>query len=95
MALKFTTSYIEDSLSLFRHYKKAAEGAMAQVTDAQLVAALDAEMNSIAVIVKHMAGNMPGQNQPAVKIAGTFGKVPRLPKTADVGHGRLTFIFKL
>jgi len=31
---------------------------MAQVTDAQLSAVLDPEMNSIAVIVKHMAGNM-------------------------------------
>ncbi len=26
MALRFTTSYIEDSLSLFRHYKTLAEG---------------------------------------------------------------------
>ena len=58
MALKFTTSYIEDSLSLFRYYKKLGEGAMAQVTDEQLLAALDPEMNSIAQIVKHMAGNM-------------------------------------
>ena len=39
-------------------YKKMAEGAMAQVTDDQLFAALDPEMNSIALIVKHMAGNM-------------------------------------
>ena len=31
---------------------------MAQVTDEQLFAALDPEMNSIAIIVKHMAGNM-------------------------------------
>ncbi len=31
---------------------------MAQVTDEQLCATLDPEMNSIAVIVKHMAGNM-------------------------------------
>jgi hypothetical protein len=58
MALKFTTSYLEDSLSLFRHYKKVAEGAMEQVTDEQLVAVLDPEMNCIAAIVKHMAGNM-------------------------------------
>jgi hypothetical protein len=35
-----------------------AEDAMAQVTDAQLFAALDPESNSIAIIVKHMAGNM-------------------------------------
>ncbi len=58
MALKFTTSYLEDSLSLFRYYKNLAERAMAQVTDEQLVAVLDGEANSIAVIVKHMAGNM-------------------------------------
>jgi hypothetical protein len=58
MALQFTTSYLEDSLALFGQYKKLADGAMAQVTDEQLYAALDGEMNSIAVIVKHMAGNM-------------------------------------
>jgi hypothetical protein len=58
MALQFTTSYMEDSLTLFRQCKKIADGAMAQLTDQQLYAALDGEMNSIAVIVKHMAGNM-------------------------------------
>jgi hypothetical protein len=58
MALQFTTSYIEDSLTLFRQSKKIAEGAMAQVSDDQLYTALDSETNSIAVIVKHMAGNM-------------------------------------
>jgi len=49
---------VEDSLTLFRYYKNLAERPMAQVTDEQLVAVLDGEMNSIAVIVKHMAGNM-------------------------------------
>ncbi len=58
MALQFTTSYLADSLALFRYYKALAERAMAQVTDEELLAALDSEMNSIAVIVKHMAGNM-------------------------------------
>jgi len=58
MAHTFSTSYIEDSLALFRYYKKLAEGAMEQVTDAQLFATLDPEMNSIAIIAKHMAGNM-------------------------------------
>jgi hypothetical protein len=58
MALQFTTSYLEDSLALFRYYKNLSERAMAQVTDEQLVAVLDGEMNSIAIIVKHMAGNM-------------------------------------
>ena len=58
MANQFTTSYIEDSLALFRFYKQTAERAMDQLTGEQLSATLDPEMNSIAVIVKHMAGNM-------------------------------------
>ena len=58
MALEFTTSYLKDSLALFRQYKKLAESAMAQATDAQLYVTLDSEANSIALLVKHMAGNM-------------------------------------
>jgi len=58
MALQFTTSYLEDSIGILRYYKKLAERAMEQVTDQQLFATLDDEMNSIAVIVKHMTGNM-------------------------------------
>jgi Protein of unknown function (DUF1572) len=58
MPHQFTTSYIADCLALFQQYKKLAEGAMAQVADEQLTATLDPEMNSIAQIVKHMAGNM-------------------------------------
>jgi hypothetical protein len=58
MAHQFTTSYLEDSLTMFRQYKTMGERAMKQVTDDQLFTALDEEMNSIAIIVKHMAGNM-------------------------------------
>ena len=58
MALHFTTSYLEDSLALFRQYKRLAERAMEQITDEQLFATLDPESNSIAIIVKHLAGNM-------------------------------------
>ena len=58
MALKRTDSYLEDSLSIFRYYKGLAERAMERVTDDQLIAVLDPEMNSIAQIAKHMAGNM-------------------------------------
>jgi hypothetical protein len=58
MALKFTTSYLDDSLEVLRYYKKLAERAMAQVSDEQLFVGLDGESNSIAVVVKHMAGNM-------------------------------------
>lgn len=58
MALQFTRSYLEDSLTLFRYYKHLGEQAMAQVTDEQLFVVLDDEANSIAIIVKHMVGNM-------------------------------------
>jgi hypothetical protein len=58
MTTKFTTSYLEDSLELLRYYKTLAERAMAQVADEQLFEAIDQENNSIAVVVKHMAGNM-------------------------------------
>ena len=58
MAHKFSISYLEDSIALFHFYKKMAERAMEQVTDEQLFATLDEEMNSIAIIVKHMTGNM-------------------------------------
>lgn len=58
MALTFTTSYLEDARAVFHQYKRLAEAAIAQISDEQLYATLDAEMNSIAVMMKHMAGNM-------------------------------------
>jgi hypothetical protein len=58
MAHTFTTLYLEDALTLFRLYKKMGEGAMAQIGDEHLFVALDSEMNSIALLVKHIAGNM-------------------------------------
>ena len=58
MAHQFISSYVEDSLQMFRQYKLLAERAMAQASDEQLFALLDGEANSIALIVKHMAGNM-------------------------------------
>jgi len=58
MPHQFTSSYIKDSIDLFRYYKNLAERAMAQCPDAALFATLDAESNSISVIVKHMSGNM-------------------------------------
>jgi len=58
MPLQFTTSYLDNSLDLFRYYKKLAERAMAQVTDEQLFVELEDGGNSIAITIKHMAGNM-------------------------------------
>ena len=58
MAHEFTSSYIKDSAELFQYYKRLGERAIEQAPDDALFAALDAESNSIAIIVKHMAGNM-------------------------------------
>src|SRR6266700_3311629 len=58
MAHQFTASYLKDSTDLFGYYKKLGERAMARCPDAALFKTLDAESNSIAIIVKHMAGNM-------------------------------------
>lgn len=58
MAHEFTTSYLKDSLDLLRHYKRLAERAMAQIPEEAFCNSLDAESNSIAIIVKHLAGNM-------------------------------------
>lgn len=58
MAHRFTTSYLEDSLSLFRYYRNLVERALTQLSDEELLQAPDPESNSIAIIVKHMAGNM-------------------------------------
>jgi uncharacterized damage-inducible protein DinB len=58
MAHELTTSYLRDSIDLFRYYKKLAERAIEQCPDEGLCTTLDAESNSIANIVKHMAGNM-------------------------------------
>jgi uncharacterized damage-inducible protein DinB len=58
MPLQFTTSYLEDSISLFRYYKQLAERAMAQIADEHLFTAISSEANCIAITIKHMAGNM-------------------------------------
>jgi hypothetical protein len=50
--------YLEDSLKVFRTYKQLGEKAIEQLSDEELFRALDAEMNSVALNVKHLAGNM-------------------------------------
>jgi hypothetical protein len=50
--------YLEDALRTFRDYKKLAEGAFAQLSNEDFFRTIDDESNSIAVIIKHIAGNM-------------------------------------
>ena len=49
---------LSDTLSEFRKYRDLGAGAMAQLDDEQLFHTPDAESNSIALIVKHLRGNM-------------------------------------
>jgi hypothetical protein len=58
MALEFTTSCLKDSVDLLRFYKRLGDRAMAQISDKALFATIDNESNSIAIIVKHLGGNM-------------------------------------
>jgi hypothetical protein len=58
MTLEFTTSHLKDSIEVLRYYKRLGERAIAQVEDQALLAAPDGQSNSIAIIVKHLAGNM-------------------------------------
>ena len=58
MGHEFTTSYLKDALGVFHYYKRLGEKAMAQCPDDRLCAEIDAQSNSIAIVVKHMVGNM-------------------------------------
>lgn len=51
-------AYLEDIRSQFAKVKKHVEDALAQATDDDLMTTIDAESNSLAIIVKHMAGNL-------------------------------------
>jgi hypothetical protein len=50
--------YLDDVITTFRAYKKLAEKALDQLRDEEYFIAIDDEANSIAVIMKHLAGNM-------------------------------------
>ena len=51
-------AYIDDCILQLNKLKTQAERAIAQIQDDHLFAVLDPESNSIAIIMKHMAGNM-------------------------------------
>src|SRR5215213_2832824 len=55
---EFAADWLSDVRVQFEKMKRLAEGALAQALDDQLNVALDPESNSLAVIVKHMSGNL-------------------------------------
>jgi hypothetical protein len=54
----FEKHYLEETLLQFRKLKEQAERALAQVSSDDFFATLDPESNSLAVIVKHVGGNL-------------------------------------
>lgn len=50
--------FLEDTQLTFRKQKELAERAIAQVSDEEFFETIDAESNSIAIIVKHVGGNL-------------------------------------
>jgi uncharacterized damage-inducible protein DinB len=58
MGHEFMTSYLKDALGVFHYYKRLGENAMAQCPEDKLCAEIDVQSNSIAIVVKHMVGNM-------------------------------------
>jgi hypothetical protein len=52
------THYLEEARRQLRGHKRMGEGAMAQLRDEDFFVTLDAEANSVAILVKHLAGNM-------------------------------------
>src|SRR4051812_16491338 len=54
----FRDLFLRDVIRTFRNYKSLPDAAIGQVDDAGLHALMDPESNSIAIIVKHLAGNL-------------------------------------
>jgi len=50
--------YLDEARRQLRGHKRMAERAIAQISDEQLFVTLDPESNSVAVLIKHLAGNM-------------------------------------
>ncbi len=53
-----SSSYLPSILKQFQYYKSLGEKTIEQLSDEQLFWQSDAEANSIAILVKHIAGNM-------------------------------------
>jgi hypothetical protein len=58
MAVDFTAHYLEEARRQMRGQKRMGEAAMAQLGDDEFFLTLDPESNSVAILVKHLAGNM-------------------------------------
>src|SRR5271165_6960766 len=55
--LDLATHYLEEIKRQLRGHKRMGESALAQLQDSDFFVAIDPESNSIAALVKHIAGN--------------------------------------
>jgi Protein of unknown function (DUF1572) len=58
MAIDLAAHYLDEARRQMRGHKHMGEGAMAQLRDEEFFVTLDPESNSVAILVKHLAGNM-------------------------------------
>src|SRR5581483_11533265 len=56
--MNFNAEYLKEVLRGLRGYKRMAEGAIAQLNRDELFLQIDPEANSVAIIMKHISGNM-------------------------------------
>jgi hypothetical protein len=54
----FATAYADEARRSFRGYKRLADGTFAQLDDQGFFYLPDPESNSVAILVKHIAGNL-------------------------------------
>jgi hypothetical protein len=58
MSDSVAAQYLDEVKRQFKGHKRLGEGAISQLRDEELLVAIDPEANSVALIVKHLAGNM-------------------------------------
>src|SRR5580704_10834677 len=56
--MELEAHYLDEVRRQFRGHKRLGEAAMAQLKDEEFFVTIDPESNSVAVVVKHIAGNM-------------------------------------
>jgi hypothetical protein len=58
MTIDPAAHYLDEAHRQMRGHKRMGEGAMSQLKDEDFFVMLDPESNSVAILVKHLAGNM-------------------------------------
>ena len=58
MTADLRTAYLQDMVRMYRNYRTLAERAVAQISDDDLHTLVDPDANSIAIIIRHVGGNL-------------------------------------